>query len=135
MLARVNQWRASGANCGSHGSFGPAAALSWNDKLTQAATGHSVDMMSNNFFSHTGSNGSTLAQRIEAAGYSWSSIGENIAAGQTSINTVVDGWVASPGHCANIMNPQFQHVGVACVRGAAGNTYSTYWTMELGRPR
>lgn len=135
MLQRVNQWRASGANCGTEGSFGPAAPLSWNDRLLQAATGHSEDMMANNFFSHTGSNGSTLAQRIDATGYSWSSVGENIAAGQTSINSVVDGWIASPGHCANIMNPAFQHVAVACVRGAAGNTYSTYWTMDLGRPR
>lgn len=135
VMARVNQWRASGANCGSEGSFGPAPALAWNNLLTQAATGHSQDMAANNFFSHTGSNNSSLADRIDAVGYSWSSIGENIAAGQTTVNQVVDGWIASPGHCANIMNPAFVHVGVACVPGTASTTYRTYWTMDLGKPR
>lgn len=134
ILVRVNQWRASGANCGTEGNFGPAPALAWNDLLTQAAAGHSQDMMANNFFSHTGFNGSTLGQRVTAAGYNWSSVGENIAAGQASINSVVDGWIASPGHCANIMNPAFAHVGVACISGTSSNTFSTYWTMDLGKP-
>jgi uncharacterized protein YkwD len=134
MLARVNQWRASGANCGSEGNFGPAPALAWNDLLTQAAAGHSQDMVTHNFFSHTGSNGSSLGQRVTAVGYNWSAVGENIAAGQTSINGVVDEWIASPGHCANIMNPTFVHVGVACINGTSSNTYSTYWTMDLGKP-
>jgi len=92
-------------------------------------------MVTHNFFSHTGSNGSTLAQRVNATGYAWSSLGENIAAGQTTVNTVVDGWIASPGHCANIMNPNFVHIGLACVRGTSSNTYSHYWTMDLGRPQ
>ena len=60
VLARVNQWRASGANCGREGSFGPAPALAWNDLLTRAALGHSQDMAAHNFFDHTGSDGSTL---------------------------------------------------------------------------
>jgi uncharacterized protein YkwD len=133
-LARVNQWRASGANCGSSGNFGPAAALTWNDLLTQSSAVHSQDMVTHNFFSHTGSNGSTLAQRVNATGYAWSALGENIAAGQTTINGVVDGWIASPGHCANIMNPNFVHIGLACIRGTSANAYPTYWTMDLGRP-
>ncbi len=91
MLARVNQWRASGANCGSDGTFGPAPALAWNDPLTTAA-------------------------------------------GQTTINGVVDGWIASPGPCANIMKPAFVHVGVACINGTSSDTYPTYWTMELAKP-
>ena len=134
-LARVNQWRAIGANCGTSGTFGPAPALTWNDTLTLAATGHSQDMVTHNFFSHTGFNGSTLANRVDAVGYAWSGLGENIAAGQPSVDSVVDGWIASPGHCANIMNPSFVHMGLACVRGGAGNTYPTYWTMDLGQPR
>lgn len=135
VMARVNQWRASGANCGSEGSFGPAPALAWNDLLTQAALGHSQDMVAHNFFDHTGSDGSTLGTRVTAVGYGWASLGENIAAGQTSVNQVVDGWIASPGHCANLMNPNFVHVGVACVQGNANTTYPTYWTMDLGQPR
>lgn len=135
VLSRVNQWRASGANCGSEGSFGPAAPLAWNTLLANAGAAHSQDMAAMNYFSHTGSDGSSPSQRIDAAGYAWSSIGENIAAGQRSVNEVVDGWIASPGHCANIMNPGFVEVGVACVPGTATDAYPTYWTMELARPR
>lgn len=134
-MARINQHRAAGANCGARGLYAPAPALAWNDRLTQAAAVHSNDMQANNFFSHTGSNGSSFDQRITAAGYAWSGAGENIAAGQATINTVVDGWIDSDGHCANLMNPSFQHVGLACVSGTGSNTYRTYWTMELARPR
>jgi uncharacterized protein YkwD len=115
-------------------SYAAAPALAWNDRLTQAADVHSRDMQANDFFSHTGSNGSSFSQRIGAAGYAWSSAGENIAAGQSSINVVVDGWIDSDGHCANLMNPSFQHVGLACVSGSGSNSYRTYWTMELARP-
>lgn len=135
VLARVNQWRASGADCGSAGVFAAAPALAWNSRLTQAATGHSQDMATNNFFSHTSQDGRTLSQRIDASGYAWSSIAENIAAGQMTVNAVVDGWISSPGHCANIMNRNLVDIGVACVPGSAGTTYRTYWTMNLGRPR
>ena len=51
----------------------------------------------------------------------------------TPSNTV--GWMNSPGHCANLMNPGFTDIGVACVKGGSGNTYGTYWTMDLGTPR
>jgi uncharacterized protein YkwD len=78
--------------------------------------------------------GST-ADRVNATGYAWTMLGENIAAGYATANAVMDGWVASPGHCANLMNSGFAEVGVACVPGAPGDRYSTYWTMDLGRPR
>jgi uncharacterized protein YkwD len=135
LLARVNQVRAAGADCRSGGSFGPAAALSWNALLTQAADAHSQDMVAHNFFSHTGSDGSTLGSRVSATGYAWTNLGENIAAGQPSVNVVVDGWMASDGHCSNIMNPAFQEIGVACVPGTTSTAYGTYWTMDLARPR
>ena len=106
-----------------------------NAVLTQAAEAHSQDMVKNNFFAHNGSDGSTLGTRVTAAGYAWSSLGENIAAGQRTVNEVVDGWMASDGHCANIMNGTFQEIGVVCVPGTAADTYPTYWTMDLGRAR
>ncbi len=135
LLARINQLRATGADCGSDGVFGAAAPLTWNDKLVAAAEEHSQDMAAKNYFSHTSADGRTLADRINATGYSWSSVGENIAAGYIGVNAVMDGWIASPGHCANLMNAGFAEVGVVCVAGAANDTYSTYWTMDLGRPR
>lgn len=134
-MALVNSHRASGATCGSRGRFGAAAALAWNDSLTQASLTHSDDMVSGNFFSHTGSSGQSSGQRATAAGYVWSTVGENIAAGQPSVANVVAGWMASEGHCANIMNPAFRDIGLACVSGTASNTYRTYWTMVLGAAR
>jgi uncharacterized protein YkwD len=135
VMARVNSHRAAGASCGTRGSFPPAPALAWNDALTQAALVHSDDMVANNFFSHTGSDGSSAGQRATAAGYGWSTWGENIAAGQTSVDSVMAAWVASPGHCANLMNARFRDIGLACVSGGAGNSYRSYWTMALGAAR
>jgi uncharacterized protein YkwD len=134
-LALVNAHRAAGADCGSRGRFAAAPSLSWNAALTQASLVHSDDMMAGNFFSHTGSNGSSAGDRATAAGYAWSAWGENIAAGQTTVAGVVAAWMASPGHCANIMNATLRDIGLACVAGSASNTYRTYWTMTLGAQR
>ena len=135
LLTRVNQARNAGATCGSRGSFAPAGGLAWNSNLGQAADAHSRDRVGGNFCSHTGTGGSNAGQRITAAGYSWSSYGENIAAGQATVVEVVDGWMASEGHCANIMNGNFVDIGVACVPGTSATTYRSYWTMALGKPR
>lgn len=135
MLEAVNARRAAGASCGAQGQFPPAAALTWNAALSQAAAGHSEDMVANNFFSHTGSNGSNVGDRATAAGYNWRTVGENIAAGQSSIAQVVDGWMKSDGHCANLMNAQYRDIGVACVAGNANTSYRTYWTQNFGMAR
>ena len=135
VLARINRIRATGADCGVDGVFPAAAPVTWNDALTTAAEGHSQDMAAKNYFSHTSADGRTLADRVNATGYSWSSLGENIAAGYIGVDSVMDGWIASPGHCANLMNNGFAEVGVVCVPGSNADTYPTYWTMDLGRPR
>ena len=132
ILNRVNQARAAGRSCGTT-YYGPAPALAWNTNLFNAAGAHSTDMAANNYFSHTSLDGRNAGQRITGAGYAWSAYGENIAAGQTSAQSVVDGWLASPGHCANIMNPGYADIGTACVAGGT-SSYPTYWTMDLGRP-
>lgn len=133
LMQRINAWRASGATCGSYGSFAPTTALAWNDALQSAAARHAGDMASHNFFSHTGSDGSNAGTRISQAGYAWSRWGENIAAGYGTVQAVVDGWMASPGHCANLMKPTFKHVGVACVSSSAGS-YRSYWALDLAKP-
>ena len=109
--------------------------MAWNDLLTQAAAGHALDMAMKNYFSHTSADGRTLADRINATGYTWSALGENIAAGYPSVNAVVDGWMASDGHCANLMSPNFRDIGFACVAGTSTSAYRTYWTLDLGKPR
>ena len=88
-LARINSYRAAGASCGAQGNFPAVPALAWNDALAQASLVHSDDMVALNFFSHTGSNGSSAGQRATAAGYVWSTWGENIAAGQASVDSVM----------------------------------------------
>lgn len=133
-LALVNDYRARGADCGSHGVFGSAASLAWNDALEQAALRHSTDMATNDFFRHTGSDDSTMAERVTAAGYSWSVLAENIAAGHAAVADVVAAWMGSPDHCANIMEPRLREMALACVRNDA-TTYKRYWTMDLGAPR
>ena len=134
VLARVNAARARGASCGTAGRFGPAPPLAWNDALARAAERHSRDMVAGNFFSHTGSDGSELRQRADAVGYNWRTLAENIAGGRDTVDGVVDQWLASPGHCANLMKPDLVHLGVACVPGGPCNTYTHYWTMALGAP-
>lgn len=132
-LRLINQYRAAGASCGGRGSFAPTTALSAQAQLTSAAHGHSRDMADNNYFSHTSLDGRTPGTRVTATGYAWSSVGENIAAGYGSVQAVVDGWMASDGHCANLMNPAFTQYGLACARNDA-STYRLYWTLNLARP-
>jgi uncharacterized protein YkwD len=136
LLERINQFRSAPRQCGRR-SFAAAPALGWNVRLTQAATGHSADMARHGYFSHTGRDQREMNDRASAAGYAWSALGENIAAGPDTVAEVMAGWQASEGHCANLMNPAFREVGVACVPRPASErgSYDTYWTMVLGRAR
>jgi uncharacterized protein YkwD len=92
-------------------------------------------MVAKNFFGHTGSDGSSAGDRATAAGYIWSAWGENIAASQLTVSSVVAEWMANPVHCSNIMRGRFRDIGLACVGGTANNAYVTYWTMTLGAAR
>ena len=131
MTSRVNAARAAGAVCGGV-AFPPAGGLRWNTALQNAATAHSTDMASNNFFAHqSATNGSTLRERLPAAGYNYRAAGENLGAGQSSIAQVVSEWLASPSHCATLMKANFVDMAVSC-KSNANSTYGTYWTMELG---
>jgi uncharacterized protein YkwD len=132
MIALVNQARASSRMCGST-FYNAAAALQWNSKLFNAAAGHSTDMAGNNYFSHTSLDGRSFDQRISAAGYAWTAVGENIAAGQNTVAQTMTSWLNSPGHCANIMNGSYTEIGVSCV-SSSSSSYPSYWTMDLGRP-
>jgi uncharacterized protein YkwD len=108
--------------------------LTSNLLLHTAARGHSTNMAQNNFFSHTGLDGSSPGDRITAAGYVWSTWGENIAAGYSTPAQVVAGWMSSTqGHREAILNPNYTEVGI----GYAYNNSSTwghYWTTDFGRP-
>ncbi len=130
MLQLVNTARATARMCGTT-AYPAVPPLTWDTRLEAAALAHSTDMATNNFFSHTGSDGSSPSQRVTRAGYSWSATGENIAAGQPTETDAMDSWIASPGHCANIMSRNYTQLGAALARGGS---YGTYWTQEFGRP-
>lgn len=106
--------------------------LSYDANLTAAARGHSQDMGLNDYFDHIGLDGSTPGDRITEAGYSWNTYGENIAAGYATPAAVVAGWMASAGHRANILNPNFCDIGVGYAY-VASSTYGRYWTQNFGR--
>ncbi len=132
----LNQVRATPCRCANRTFSSPVAAAAWNAKLEAAALAHSQDMQRNNFFSHSGSNGSNPGQRIAQAGYSAASWGENIAAGYPDMNSVLRGWLeSSSGHCEAIKSASFSEIGAALVQGNSSNTYRTYWTLVFGRPR
>ncbi|MCQ4316698.1 CAP domain-containing protein [Stutzerimonas zhaodongensis] len=133
ILKRVNDVRAKPRTCGKE-SFGKAPALSWNAELGKTALAHSKDMADKDYFSHQGRDGSQVSDRASRAGYSWQRIGENIAAGQGSAEQVMAGWLASPGHCKNIMNPDFTEMGAAYATNPQ-SAASSYWTQVFGTPR
>lgn len=133
VLDLVNRARASARICGDR-RFNAAKPLRWNDTLAQAALAHAEDMARNNYFSHDGRDGSNPAQRVTLAGYRYRATGENIAAGHMEPETVVAGWIKSPGHCANLMNGAYTEMGVAYAveqKSAMG----VYWVQEFGTPR
>ena len=103
--------------------------------LNTSAQAHANDMVKNNFFSHTGSDGKQPWDRMTRAGYAWKAAGENIAAGNSTVDTTMTQWLNSPGHCANLMNSSFTQMGLACVKGTSSNPYGTYWTQDLAKPR
>jgi uncharacterized protein YkwD len=123
LLQLVNDARKKGCQCGDT-YYNPAPPLAWNELLEKAAMKHAKDMYQNNFFSHSGKDGSNAAQRLDRAGYNWRAYGENIGMGYKDEKDVVEGWLSSPGHCKNIMDRKFTEMAVARV----GN----YWTQTFG---
>ncbi len=132
LQAYVNSVRTSGTSCGGV-AYPAVGAVGWDGQLQNAATAHSTDMATNNFFAHLSpTNGTRIGARALAAGYNYRTVGENIAAGYTSVNDVMAGWLASQSHCANIMEPIFVDMAVSCKINPA-STYQYYWTMTLGK--
>ncbi|MFE0512265.1 sigma-70 family RNA polymerase sigma factor [Streptomyces sp. NPDC058964] len=118
VIALVNKERAS-AGCG---------PVTDNSQLRSAAQKHSDDMAARNFFDHTNPDGAGPGERITAAGYRWSTYGENIAQGQQTPESVMDAWMHSPGHRANILNCAFKELGV----GGHNRSGGPGWTQDFG---
>jgi uncharacterized protein YkwD len=142
-IEAINAKRAKEQDCGKKGKKPKAPALKWSDALYRAAYEHSQDLAKSNTFAHEGSGtasdwtavvlelgrGSTFKERSENNGYEgWKSLGENVAKGQRTVDEVISSWMGSPGHCANIMNPDFTEVGMAQYEKEG----TVYWTQNFG---
>ena len=122
MLRRVNEEREREG----------LSALTWCPALARAAEGHSVDMADRQYFEHESPDGLQVWDRVRAEGYDYSSVGENIAVGQESVVEVMDGWMDSPGHRANILSPDYEHFGLGIRTGNYSGRRAIYWTQNFG---
>ena len=107
-------------------------ALVVDQRLMNAAQGHSADQAALDRMSHTGSDGSDAGVRIRRQGYDWRAWGENVAAGYPDAPSVMRAWMASAGHRANIQSGAFTQIGVGLAYAADG---SAYWTQVFAAPR
>ena len=125
MLAQVNTMRAAHK----------LPRLRIDPRLTGAARMQAEDMAKHGFLSHRGSNGSTLGERAQAAGYRFASIAENLAAGSIAPEVVVNDWAHSPGHRRNLINPEFSDAGIGYAHRQQDDPdgFRHYWSLVLGR--
>ena len=128
----VNAARSHARRCGSE-RFAAVPPLGESRKLNDAAAEHARDMAKKKFFDHRGSDGSQPRDRVLRTGYKSRLTGENIALGPESAEEAVAGWLDSPGHCANIMEPRFQEIGVGLATGKKRG--QIYWVQTFGSPR
>lgn len=133
LLWRINAARARPRRCGET-LFAAVAPIRLDAKLNQAARQHAQDMLTRNYFAHEGRDGSTPATRVSATGYRYRIVGENIASGPESAAEAVQGWLSSPGHCENIMDPRFSETGIAFAASPAG-TPRIYWVEDFASAR
>ena len=136
LLERVNQARSVARRCGDQ-EFQAAPPLRWSPQLAQAAQGHSDDMARRDYFAHVDPEGAKPSDRAAAAGYRFWRVGENIAMGQRDVEQAMEAWLKSPGHCANIMRPEYVEMGAAytLAQGSSRGVYPLYWTQAFGSPR
>jgi uncharacterized protein YkwD len=132
VLELVNAARAQSRRCGRR-QFAAVPPLALSSLLTEAAARHAEDMALSASFHHRGSDGSQPSERVTRAGYRWRSTGENIAAGQSTAAAVVAAWLDSPGHCTNIMGPQYTEMGVAFA--LASGRPGVYWAQVFAAPQ
>lgn len=107
----------------------PALTMNW--QLERMGRIKAQDMANNGYFSHTSPTYGSPFQMMKSFGISYTYAGENIAAGQATPQAVVNGWLNSPGHRANILSKTYTQIGVGY---ATGGTYGSYWTQEFIKP-
>ena len=134
VIELINQRRSQDADCRTGGYFNAAQPLRNHVKIQCAARYHALWMSQNDVLSHDspgGALGFDFWQRAESAGYEGWVVGENVAAGYASPEDVVAGWMSSDGHCANIMEPTAQEIGVG-YRYEPVSSMLYFWSMTTG---
>lgn len=132
VVEMVNEARSQGRRCGRR-RFDATTVLTANAALERAARQHAQDMAAHSLLGHEGADESVPAERVTRAGYTWASVAENVAGGQTTAGEVVDVWLASPGHCANLMNPRYSETGVARAVNP-DSQHVVYWVQVFAAP-
>ena len=132
-LQLINEARARGMSCGEK-LFAPAPPVKLSGTLGDVASGHARDMAQHDYFEHQDLAGHSPADRVRAVGYREKLVGENIAYGPKSADEVVQGWLHSPDHCENIMDPRFAEMGIAYAPGQSARR-GLYWVQLLVEPR
>ncbi len=130
VLVYLNAIRAQARVCGQQ-PFAAASPLRWEASLEQAARGHAAELAQGEQLHHVAANGRSLRERVRGNGYLAYRVGENLAAGQESVEEVLQTWSSSAKHCENIMQPEFQDVALVCASGPG--KYERYWVLNLGR--
>lgn len=125
LLRLINDYRAS------HGR----APLVRNAKLDTAALAHTRDMAAKNYFAHDAPDGTTLKDRLDAAGYDLRFAGENLAGGQETPTEALQSWKDSPGHDEILLTPEATEAGLAYLPNPAGKPIERLWTLVVARPR
>ena len=133
VLDLVNRARERPRICGDR-RFAATRPVALSGMLSRVSLAHAADMAQHSHFSHTARDGSTPAERVTRSGYTWKAVGENIAAGQTTPESVVEGWLKSPQHCANVMAPQFHEMGIAYYVNRTSKA-GIYWVQLFGARR
>jgi len=133
MFALVNEARSQRQQCGAK-SMPPVSPVVYNAEIAKAAQLHAEDMAAKSYFDHDSLDGRSFVDRIEATAYKGSPAGENIASGFPTPQDTLRGWLNSPGHCTNLMDPEFDAMGLGFAehKDPRYSTAVTYWVQDFG---
>lgn len=130
-VEQLNALRRQPAQCAAVGA--DVQRLTWETRLAASATEQARDLAVQDRLSHVDSRNRGLGVRLRSVGYAAAGAGENLAAGQSDIDDALQAWLASPSHCANLMQPEYRDVGLACVQ-RRGSRYQRFWVAHFGAP-
>lgn len=130
-VEQLNALRRQPAQCAASGA--EVQQLSWESRLAASAKEQARELAVQDRLSHVDSRNRGLGVRLRSVGYAAAGAGENLAAGQSDIGDALQAWLASPSHCANLMQPEYRDVGLACVQ-RRGSRYERFWVAHFGVP-